>query len=139
MSSRDSAVHVPTRSALSRTVQRIVEAAGSTTAAALALTAVVAWVVVGAVTGFGPHWLDALVAVTALITFAMVFLIQHTTDRQLRAVLLKLDEVLRAEPHADEAFIAAERRPLHEQEELEEAVQDPQGEIPGGPAQPGPS
>jgi len=128
---------VPTRNVLSRVVQRIVEGAGSTTASALALTSVLAWAGVGVAVGFGKHWLDALVAVTALITFAMVFLIQHTTDRQLRAVLLKLDELVRVEPHADDAFIAAERRPLDEQEELEKTVQAP-GD-PRGPAQPGPS
>ena len=128
---------VPTRNGLSRGVQRIVEAAGSTTASALALASVLAWVVVGLTTRFDKHWLDALVAVTALVTFAMVFLIQHTTDRQLRAVLLKLDELVRVEPRADDAFIAAERRPLDEQEELEETVQAP-GD-PRGPAQPGPS
>jgi low affinity Fe/Cu permease len=49
----------------------------------------------------------------------MVFFIQHTTDRQLRAVLLKLDELIHAQPAADDHLIAAERQPLHEQERLE--------------------
>jgi low affinity Fe/Cu permease len=52
----------------------------------------------------------------------MVFLIQHTTGVQTRAVLLKLDELIRATDGARNDVIAAEQRPLHEQERLEQRV-----------------
>ncbi len=51
-----------------------------------------------------------------------MFLIQHTTGVQTRAVLLKLDELIRATDGVRNDVIAAEQRPLHEQERLDERV-----------------
>jgi Low affinity iron permease len=65
------------------------------------------------------RWLSVMVAATGVLTFIMVFFIEHTTGRESRAVLLKLDELLRATIGARHDLIAAEQRPLHEQEHLE--------------------
>jgi low affinity Fe/Cu permease len=97
----------------------MVAGAGSAVVAAVALVLVTLWTVVGIVEGFSQHWLDLLFAVTGGITFVMVFLIQHTTGVQTRAVLLKLDELIRATDGASNDVIAAEQRPLHEQKRLE--------------------
>jgi low affinity Fe/Cu permease len=86
------------------------------------LSLVALWTVVGIVAGFGQHWLDLLFAVTGGVTFVMVFLIQHTTGVQTRAVMLKLDELIRATDGARNDLIAAEQRPLHEQKRLEDRV-----------------
>ena len=80
------------------------------------------WTAVGILAGFNQRWLDLLYAVTGGITFVMVFLIQHATGVQTRAVLFKLDELIRATDGARNDVIAAEQRPLHEQERLEERV-----------------
>ncbi|WP_412537982.1 low affinity iron permease family protein [Longispora sp. K20-0274] len=99
------------RNRLSVITQAVVDAAGSTISAAVAVALVAAWLVVGLVGGFSHRWLDVLFATSGAITLIMVFFIQHTTGRQLRAVLLKLDELVHTQPGADDALIAAERRP----------------------------
>jgi low affinity Fe/Cu permease len=101
-----------------------VDAAGSGTVIVLAILLAVAWVVVGLVRGFTETWLSVLFAVSGAVTFVMVFLIQHATARDLRAVLLKLDELVTAHDDASDEVIRAERRPLNEQEELEERLID---------------
>ena len=93
--------------------------AGSPQAAAAAVLAILVWFGIGVFAGFSEQWLSLMVAVTGVLTFIMVFFIQHTTGRESRAVLLKLDELLRATIGARNDLIAAEQRPLHEQEHLE--------------------
>jgi low affinity Fe/Cu permease len=105
---------------LSSAARIVVAGAGSAVVAALAMTLVAMWTVVGIAEGFDQHWLDVLYAVTGGVTFVMVFLIQHATGVQTRAVLLKLDELIKATDAASNDVIAAEQRPLHEQERLEE-------------------
>ena len=105
---------------LSAAARVLASGAGSTITACVAVLLVAAWTVAGLVRGFGQHWLDLLFAITGGTTFVMVFLLQHTTGVQTRAILLKLDELIRATDGAANDVIAAERRPLHEQERLEE-------------------
>jgi low affinity Fe/Cu permease len=109
-------------SKLSAAARIVVVGVGSTTTAVLAVLLLALWTVVGLTAGFRQHWLDLLYTVTGGITFIMVFLIQHTTGVQTRAVLLKLDELIRATAGARNDVIAAEQRSLHEQERLEERV-----------------
>ena len=77
--------------------------AGST-AALIALT----WVIVGLFSGFPDWWATVLYSVSALTTFVMVFVIQHTQARQTLAMQRKLDEVVRSLRGADNAFVAVE-------------------------------
>ena len=98
----------------------MVAGAGSTITACVAVLLVAAWTVTGLVRGFSQTWFELLFAITGATTFIMVFLLQHTTGVQTRAILLKLDELIRATDGAANDVIAAERRPLHEQERLEE-------------------
>jgi low affinity Fe/Cu permease len=77
--------------------------AGVSAAAALAL-----WGVVGLIVGF-PHWWEVtLYSTTAAVTVVMVFAIQHTQRREQVITQTKLDELLRAQPGADNRMIAAE-------------------------------
>jgi low affinity Fe/Cu permease len=103
---------------ISGVARRTVAAAGSTAVAAVAVGAMATWTLVGVVRGFNQHWLDLLYALTGSITFIMVFLIQHTTGMETRAILLKLDELVRATEGAADEVIKAEQRPLAEQNEL---------------------
>jgi len=106
-------------SLLSAAARVVVAAAGSTVAACLAVLLVVSWVIIGAIDGFDPHWVAVLHVVASAVTFVMVFLIQHTNGVETRAILLKLDELIRATDGARKELIAAEHRPLHEQERLD--------------------
>jgi low affinity Fe/Cu permease len=79
---------------------------------------VAAWIVVGLWTGF-PHWWETvLYSATASVTVVMVFAIQHTQGREQVVTQRKLDELLRAQPGADDHLIAAEAASDEELEAL---------------------
>ncbi|WP_162605984.1 low affinity iron permease family protein [Jiangella aurantiaca] len=100
---------------LSAAARAVVDFARSAAAAVVAAVLVVAWLVVVAVNGFTQAWLNVLFGVTGAATFVMVFFIQHVSARKLRAVMLKLDELVRATDGADEAVVDAEHGSLDEQ------------------------
>jgi low affinity Fe/Cu permease len=66
------------------------------------------WFVVGAVAGFPSWWQLALYSTTSAVTVVMVFAIQHTQHREQLVIQRKLDELVRAQPEADDRVIAAE-------------------------------
>jgi low affinity Fe/Cu permease len=67
-----------------------------------------AWFVVGVVTGFPSWWQVVLYSTTSAVTVVMVFAIQHTQRREQLVIQRKLDELVRAQPEADDRMIAAE-------------------------------
>ena len=77
----------------------------------VAAIAVVAWMIVGSVTGFPKWWQIGLESVTGSVTLVMVFVIQHTQERQTSATQRKLDELIRSSVHADDSLIAVEEAP----------------------------
>jgi len=56
---------------------------------------------------------------TNLVTFMMVFLIQHAQNRDSKAINLKLDEVIRSIESAEDELINVERLSDEELERLE--------------------
>ena len=66
------------------------------------------WAVVGVVTDFPSWWQVALYSTTSAVTVVMVFAIQHTQRREQLVIQRKLDELVRAQPDADDRMIAAE-------------------------------
>ena len=69
---------------------------------------VVGWVVVGVVAGFPSWWQVTLYSTASSVTVVMVFAIQHTQRRQQLVIQRKLDELVRAQPGADDRVVAAE-------------------------------
>ena len=108
--------------------------AGSVWTSLAATVLVATLIVIGVVTGF-PAWWQALVYSTgALTSILMLFLIQHTTNRQTIAVLMKLDELVIATTGAREEVIDIEDRQLHEQEQIHERLHhndEAPGAVPG--------
>jgi low affinity Fe/Cu permease len=104
---------------LSRLTHGVVTGAASTPAGVLAVVGVLTWLLVGVVAGFPDRWNALLWSVASAVTFVMVFLIQHTTDRQSRAILPKLDELIRIHSEARDEVIAVEGAPSAAQEQLE--------------------
>ena len=69
---------------------------GSSWSFALALFVVLVWAVTGPVFHFSDAWQLTINTGTTIITFLMVFLIQHSQNRDTQVTQLKLDELIRA-------------------------------------------
>jgi low affinity Fe/Cu permease len=102
----------------SRLLHRLGDFSAHAAAGLLAAGAVLAWLAVGLVTAFPGWWETVLYSVSSSITLVMVFAIQHTQARQQSATQRKLDELLRAQPSADNRLIAVEEAPDAELEAL---------------------
>ncbi|MDG2523834.1 low affinity iron permease family protein [Stenotrophomonas sp. HITSZ_GD] len=83
-------------------------AAGSPWVFAGALGIVVVWGISGPVFGFNDTWQLVINTGTTIITFLMVFLIQHTQNADTAALHLKLDELIRATHAADNLLLNME-------------------------------
>ena len=69
---------------------------GSAYAFACALFLIVAWLACGFVVGFSNTLYQLIInTVTTIITFLMVFILQHSQNRDTLAIQMKLDELIR--------------------------------------------
>ncbi|MEK6761976.1 MAG: low affinity iron permease family protein [Nitrospirota bacterium] len=73
-----------------------------------ALCCIVSWVLTGPLFDFGEAWKFILVAVTFIVTFLMVFLIQNTQSRTRPALQLKIDELIRSTSGAHNVMLTLE-------------------------------
>jgi low affinity Fe/Cu permease len=71
---------------------------GSTGAFFAALALVAAWAVTGPLMSFSNTWQLIINSGTSILTFLIVFLIQHAQNRDTRSIRLKLDEIQGARP-----------------------------------------
>lgn len=106
------------REGFSAAAQTLAGAAGSAWASGIGIITVSGLLVAGLAAGFPTWWQTAVYSAGALVSLLVLFSIQHTTNRQTKAILLKLDELIQATHGADEAILAVEDRDLHEQERL---------------------
>jgi low affinity Fe/Cu permease len=88
---------------------RLGELAAHSGAGILAATLIVLWTALGVGTGFPTWWQITLYSVTGSVTFVMVFVIQHTQERQTSATQRKLDELIRSSSRANNSLIAVEQ------------------------------
>jgi low affinity Fe/Cu permease len=105
---------------MSRTIHQF-DRATSRPATALAVTALI--LIFGAtlaVAGFPAAWEASFATACAAVTTIMVFTIQHTQSRQEAAIQLKLDELIRALPDADDHLVQVESGDDDELAELEQ-------------------
>ena len=103
--------------------QRVSVIAGSPWAFIAAVVLIGSWLLTGPIFGFSDTWQLIANTVTTLVTTLMVFLIQNTQNRDAKAIHLKLDELIRAVPHARKEFMEAEEEDLDEIER-EKAIVD---------------
>lgn len=81
-----------------------------------ATATILIWAVTGPVFGFSDTWQLVINTGTTIVTFLMVFLIQHTQNRDTEALQVKLDELIRAITGARNELLGAEE--LDEEELL---------------------
>jgi low affinity Fe/Cu permease len=79
---------------------------------------IVLWAMSGPFFHYSESWEFCLVAVTAIVTFLMVFLIQNTQARTRAAFQLKLDEMIRSTSGAHNVMLTLEDMSLDEIEQF---------------------
>lgn len=103
-------------------------AAGRPAAFALAAGIVLLWVVTGPFFAFSDTWQLIINTGTTIVTFLMVFLIQHSQNRDAEAVQVKLDELIRATEGAHNALLDIEDLEEEEQDRIRAAYAKLAGE-----------
>lgn len=72
------------------------DAMGSVWSFIMALGIILVWIITGPVFGYSDTWQLLINTGTTIVTFLMVFLIQHTQNRDTIILNLKLDELIKA-------------------------------------------
>ena len=104
--------------AFARAAERASAASGSFWAFCAAVLLVVGWALSGPVFGFSESWQLVINTTTTIVTFLMVFLIQHAQNKENRALQLKLDELIAAVEGASNRLIDVEDLSDRELDEL---------------------
>jgi len=84
------------------------DAMGSATAFVIATAACLTWAISGPFFNYSDTWQLVVNTATTVLTFLAVFLIQHTQNKEGRALQLKLDELIRATESARDQLIDLE-------------------------------
>ncbi|TAA19098.1 MULTISPECIES: low affinity iron permease family protein [Pseudoxanthomonas] len=99
-------------------------AAGTPWAFGTAALAVVLWGFSGPIFGFNDTWQLVINTSTTIITFLMVFLIQHTQNADTAAMQIKLDELINAHRDANNALLDLEELDEKALEELRKKYEE---------------
>jgi low affinity Fe/Cu permease len=98
----------------------VARGAGRPVTFAAACTLIVGWAVAGPMTGYSEYWQLIINTGTTIITFLMVFVVQHTQNRDNEAIQAKLDDLIYAVTDADNRLIGAEQLNDRELQQLRE-------------------
>jgi len=101
-----------------RLAQRATKRAGSSLAFSVAIGVVLVWSLTGPIFGFSDSWQLVINTGTTIVTFLMVFLIQHTQNKDTQAIELKLNEIVAAIEGASNRLIDVEELSSAELETL---------------------
>ncbi len=112
------------RSSFRRFAAVIADGLGTYRAFLLSLVLVIAWAASGPFFHFSNSWQLVINTGTTVVTFLMVFLIQATQNREMRALHLKLDELVRSQKRARNIFTDLEHATDEELAELEREFEE---------------
>jgi len=111
---------VPTRAPFSRTVRRLDHLVAHSAVTGVIGAIVGGFVVALAIAGFPQAWEVAFSTIASAITLVMVFVLHHAQRREQAATQLKLDELIRALPQADDHYVHVQASQDEELRELEQ-------------------
>jgi low affinity Fe/Cu permease len=97
---------------------KISQATGSFWTFSAALAIVLVWAATGPIFHYSETWQLVINTGTTIVTFLMVFVIQHAQNKDMRAVQLKLNELIAAVEGASNRLIDVEDLSDHELEHL---------------------
>ena len=106
------------RRAFDRFAMRVSDAAGTSLASVVAFMVLVVWAVSGPLFEFSDTWQLLINTGTTIVTFLMVFLIQHSENKNSRALHLKLDELIASSHRASNELIDLERSTDEDMDEV---------------------
>jgi low affinity Fe/Cu permease len=92
-----------------RFATKVAEITGSSIAFALALLTIIVWAITGPIFHFSDTWQLVINTGTTIITFLMIFLVQHTQNKDTKAIQAKLDELILVHKEASNELIGIER------------------------------
>jgi low affinity Fe/Cu permease len=84
----------------------------------LSVAVVVLWAITGPLFNYSDTWQLVINTATTVITFWLVFIIQYTQNRDNKALHLKLDALVEAEPKVSDELISIEKMTDEEIEEV---------------------
>ncbi len=102
---------------------KVSEVVGSAPAFLIALGLVGVWLITGPMFGYSDTWQLVINTGTTIVTFLMVFLIQHTQNRDAKILQLKIDELIRAVSAARTKLVGLEDLPDEEIDRLQKEFQ----------------
>ena len=91
-----------------RLAARTSVATGSFWAFAVALLVILGWAGLGPIFHFSEDWQLVINTATTIVTFLMVFVIQHAQNKEMRVIQLKLNELIAAVDGASNRLIDIE-------------------------------
>ena len=100
--------------------RRVSHYVGSSWAFVIACLVVLIWVATGPIFDFSDTWQMVINTATTIVTFLMVFLIQHAQNHDAQVMQLKLDELLRAVDAARTGMVDLEERSEEDLSELKQ-------------------
>jgi low affinity Fe/Cu permease len=110
---------IPSRTRFSRVVHEVDRLLAHSAVAGIALGIIAAYMVVLALEGFPQSWEVTFSTIASAVTLVMVFVVHHTQRREQAQTQLKIDELIRALPQADDHYVRVEEAPDEEVAELE--------------------
>jgi low affinity Fe/Cu permease len=100
------------------------ERAGSPWAFATAVFVLALWAISGPLFGFSDTWQLIINTGTTIVTFLMVFLLQHTQNKDAHALRIKLDTLIAATRSASNRMIDIENLDDEELEKMRQRFQE---------------